>query len=206
MSTPPDPAYPVGARRARAAPSRIGLVLLSVLSLAGFVLGARHFGLKPGTTAGPQAGVHGGCAQSALRFGFTDDGRVVTRQRVFEQRMLTGATQLPPPRFHTRPVEADAALHAVTHAFVLVYYRAGFSTAQLAGLRTLESLAVAQKAPVLVAPREQAPALVALRLGVAMTCAGLGPSQVRQLRAFAATLYPSLTSDRRGPPAPAPAT
>jgi len=51
-----------------------------------------------------------------------------------------------------------------------------------------------------MAPRAQGPALVAIREGVQLTCRQAGPAQISRLRAFAATMYPSLKTDRIAPP------
>lgn len=125
---------------------------------------------------------------------------MAARQRAFEERYVNGRSLLSPPRFFDHPVDEVAALHTASHGFVLTFYRQDLSGGERAGLRRLEALAVAQKAPVLMAPRAQGPALVAIREGVQMTCSQAGPAQVARLRAFAATMYPSLKTDRMGPP------
>jgi len=185
----------------RPALSRRALAVLAGIVLAGFALAAAVLGTGGEAGPAPVAGERDGCTQQALRFGYTDDGAVVEQQEAYERELVAGGADLPLPGFTTRALDEVPALHTVTHAYVLVHYRAGLPASELAPLRALAGLAGAQKAPVLVAPRDQREPLVALRDGVRLTCDGVGPPQVRRLRAFAATLYPSLAGDRRGPPA-----
>lgn len=183
--------------------SRRVLIALVVLSAAGFAVGAVAYGTSSGggtPKASPSSAA--ACREQNLRYEYTDDPRMVDRQRQYEADLLASRVQLPAPRFHDQPVDELGAIHAVSHGYVVVFYREGSGPPGLDDLRRLERIAVAQKAPVLVAPRAQRPALVALRRGVQLTCASVAAAQVKRTRAFAARAYPSLRSDRLAPPEP----
>ncbi|HWI73121.1 MAG TPA: DUF3105 domain-containing protein [Baekduia sp.] len=160
------------------------LIVLPVLALlAGLVTMGAHAQDRPVPSV---AG--GSCAQRALKFGVTDDPAEVERQTVFERRN-TAVTE---PGFYARAVVPTPTLHAASHGYVVVFYRPGLPAAQLRPLRALAAAARATKAPVIVAPRRQAAAVTALGLGQQLDCTAADAAQTTRVRAFAATIYPSL--------------
>ena len=96
---------------------------------------------------------------------------------------------MPSPGFHSRPLDATATLHAASHAYVVVFYRPGAASAALEALATA---ATEQKVPLVVAPRAQRQALVAITQERRLDCAAAGAEQVDAIRRFSAASYPSL--------------
>lgn len=172
--------------------SRRAVCALAAFVVATFAACVLVFGLGSAGSAPAVAGVHDGCRESDLRFTVTNDQREVDRQLAFEQRLLDAKTQLPRTRFHTEPVDPTASLHSVSHGYVVVYYRDDLAAGDLGDLRALEGLADSQKVPLVMAPRAQGAALVAVRRDTEMTCTTAGTEQVAQLRRFAAAKYRSL--------------
>lgn len=163
------------------------LLVLPVLALvAGLVvLGG---GGPDRAVAAANAADPSGCAERTLKYGVTDDASDFNRQKAFE---ATNAAVTEPGLYATEP-PAVPTLHAASHGSVVVYYRAGLPAAQLRPLRALIAAAGATKAPVIVAPRHQAPALTAIAMGRQLDCSAADAAQTARARAFAATVYPSL--------------
>jgi hypothetical protein len=171
----------------------LALVVLPVLALvAGFVT----LGAHAQTTAAkaPQASANAlaatGCTQHNLKYGVTDDPRVVQQQMTFESSL----NAITDPGFYTHAQPYTPTLHAASHGNVVVFYRPDALTREVrASLEALNAAAVATKAPVIIAPRaEQPQALVALGLGAELACPTATATQAAQVRAFAAGVYPSL--------------
>ena len=128
-----------------------------------------------------------GCRERPLRYGYTDSAKVRDQQQAFDR----SPRALPAPGYYEDPPpDPGAALHTVSHGYVVIYYRPP------AGGTPLEDLAgeaAATRQSVLVAPRpDQAEPLVAIRDGAQLTCTAGGAAQVAQVRAFTAVKFPSL--------------
>jgi hypothetical protein len=170
-------------RRSRAA------ALALVLAIAGtFAAGAALFGLRPAgaepARTGSVPGTH--CTEQALRYGVTSSAAVHERQNRFERD--AGALPVPEPGVYARALDPTASLHAVLHGSLVVYHRAGAAE----GLAPFLRLAHGHGVPVVVSPREQAPAFVAIRGGAALTCAGTAAADIDALRAFAGAQFAAL--------------
>jgi hypothetical protein len=131
--------------------------------------------------------------ERSLRFRVTDDAHEAELQRRFESRLGADGASLPSPGMYDRALDPVASLHLVSHAHVVVYFREGLSGRELAPLRELSDRAVALQIPLVVSPREQRSALVAVKDGVALMCAAADRPEHEAIRSFSAALYPSLT-------------
>lgn len=166
------------------------LLVLPLLALvAGLVtMGAHADGrTAPGATV---AAADAGCRDHALKYTVTDDRAELNRQMAFEATNAAVTSD----GFYTRTPAMTPTLHAASHGSVVVFYRPGLSAAQLRPLRALVARAVATKAPVVVAPRAQRSALVALGVGHQLDCTAADAAQTARVRAFAAAIYPSLST------------
>jgi hypothetical protein len=159
-----------------------------VVALASLLAGAAAFGLRAPAAAEP-APPSAGCTEKTLKFVVTDDETVHAEQLRFERRLSTDSPALPAPGLHPKPVDPVASLHAASHGYIVVYFRAGPTDE---GLGTIARHAVGQKIPLLAAPREQRSALIAVRAGMELRCASAGPEQLARVRAFGAAVYPGL--------------
>lgn len=159
-----------------------------VAALASFFAGAAAFGLHAPAAAEP-APPSAGCTEKTLKFVVTDDETVHAEQLRFERRLSAESPALPAPGLHPKPVDPVASLHAASHGYIVVYFRAGTPDESLG---TIARHAVAQKIPLLAAPRQQRDALVAVREGMELRCSSAGPEQLARLRAFGAAVYPGL--------------
>lgn len=141
-----------------------------------------------------------GCTVHPLRFTVTDDPAEFARQRTFERAVNT----VPKPGYYERVLDRDAALHAASHAYVVVFMRHDIGGDGRDGLRALSAAAVRTKAPVVVSEREQQPAIVVLSRGYELSCRKDGAAQAAEARRFAAQEYASVAdpADRRQGPAP----
>jgi hypothetical protein len=159
------------------------------VALASYLAGAAAFGLRAPAAAEP-APPSAGCTEKTLKFVVTDDETVHAEQMRFERRLSAESPALPAPGLHPKPVDPVASLHAASHGYIVVYFRARKTER---GLGTIARQAVAQKIPLLAAPREQQrDALVAVREGMELRCSSGGPEQLARLRAFGAAVYPGL--------------
>jgi hypothetical protein len=129
-------------------------------------------------------------ARSALRYEVTDDPRVRDAQRQLEFSPLPPL--LPEPGLHRAPLDPIASLHAVVHGSVAVYFRTDLGERQADALAELTRRAIQRDVPLLVSPRAQHAALVAVRSGVQLTCTAARKRQVERLRAFTAAQFPGL--------------
>jgi Protein of unknown function (DUF3105) len=166
---------------------RRAIALFIMLPVATLVAGVLTMGARAHERTVPSA-AGGACTQHTLKFGVSDDPAEVGRQRVFEAA-LTAVTA---PGFYAHPTPATATLHAASHSSIVVFYRPDLPAGQLRPLRALAEAGQATKAPVIVAPRRQAAALTTLGLGEQLTCTAADAAQTARVRAFAATVYPSL--------------
>jgi hypothetical protein len=161
-------------------------VLVPVLALvAGLLTMGGHSAAKP-----QEGAAGGGCIRHTLRYGVTDDPAEVARQRVFEAR----STAVTDAGFYTRPVASVPTIHAASHGFVVVFYRPDLAAADVRPLRAVAAAGKATKAPVIVAPRRQGPAVVVLAEGQRLDCAAAGAAQSTVVRRFAASVYASLAA------------
>jgi hypothetical protein len=176
--TPPPVQSPFGRRALLAF---IGLPLLAL------VAGLLTLGAHAGARSVPNVS-GASCTQRTLRFGITDDPAEVQRQNAFERRSLA----ITAPGFYARPTAATPTLHAASHSFVVVYYRAGLAAEQLRPLRALSAVATATKVPLIVTPRRQRAAVTALGLGRELDCTAADAAQSARVRAFITAIYPSL--------------
>lgn len=183
-----------GADRGAAGISRRAVCALAVFVLSTFAAGALAFGLGAARSEQAVAGTRDGCQERELRFTVTNDQREVDRQLAFESKLLGAGAELPPAEFHAAPVDQTASLHAASHNYVVVYHRDDIAAGDLGELRELHALARSQLIMMLVAPRAQEPALVAVRAGMELSCAAARADQVARVRAFAAELYRSLAA------------
>lgn len=154
---------------ATAVAALVALLAAGVLTLG--VGGAEPAAAQPGCSSGP----------------FAFDAAEQGRQRAFEARLGQGA-DLPALGFHTTAPDLTATLHAATHAYVVVFYRPGSETP---ALKALAADATAFKVPLIVAPREQQAALVAIAQGTRLECAA---PRVDSVRALAAGMYADLAA------------
>jgi hypothetical protein len=166
------------------------LVLAPVIALIAGLLTLGAHAEAPRSLASVASG--GACRQHALRYTVTDDRAELQRQMAFE---ATSAAITEPGFYPTAP-PATATLHAAAHSSVVVYYRAGLAAAQLAPLRALSARAHATKVPLIVAPRAQRAAVVALALGRQLACSAADAAQTARVRAFAEAAYPPLRTNR----------
>jgi hypothetical protein len=163
-----------------ATPSALSLRALATAGVALAALlaaGVLFLGLGGGEPAVAQTG----CVTSTFAYDAAEQGR----QRAFEARIGNGA-ELPALGFHEAAPDMTAALHAASHAYVVVFYRPGTDTA---ALRALAADATAQQIPLVAAPREQRAALVAITQSVQLTCEA---PRVDAVRDFAAPYYAGL--------------
>jgi hypothetical protein len=154
----------------------IGLSAVLVATLAAGVLFLGFGGRAPAAVAA------GGCTERPFAY----DAAELARQNKFERGILGGGATLPAVGFHAERLDPVASLHAASHSYIVVYYRPGTPTA---ALKALADDAVAEKAPVLVSPRAQKPAVVAITQNRELSCSGTGG-----VREFAARYYASLAS------------
>jgi hypothetical protein len=181
-------------RAQRGISRRSALVLLGALALC-LAAGILVFGI--GTDAGAAraapraiASTVDGCQERALRYEVTDDPRVRDAQRQLEFSPLPPL--LPEPGLHRAPLDPIASLHAVVHGSVAVYFRTDLGERQADALAELTRRAIQRDVPLLVSPRAQHAALVAVRSGVQLTCTAARKRQVERLRAFTAAQFPAL--------------
>jgi hypothetical protein len=167
---------------------RRALLVLVLVPLATLVAGMATLGARAQRPKAGEAGPGSGCVLDAPRFGGSDDPAEVERQLAFEAR----STAVTDPGFYNASVPSTPTIHAASHGFVVVFYRPGLAEGTLRGLAALAAAGQATKAPVIVAPRRQAPALVTLGLRERLTCRAGGLAEVARTRAFAATIYASL--------------
>lgn len=165
------------------------LVLAPVIAL---IAGLLTMGAHADTPRSVASVAGGACTQHALRYTVTDDRAELQRQMAFE---ATDAA-ITDPGFYTTAPPATATLHAASHSSVVVYYRAGLPAAQLAPLRALSARAHVAKVPLIVAPRPQRAAVVALALGHQLDCSAADAAQTARVRAFAEAAYPPLRTPR----------
>jgi hypothetical protein len=160
------------------------LALAAAALAALLAVGVLTLGLGGAPPAAAQTAT-GGCVSGP----FTYDAAEARRQLAFEARLDDpGAAPLPAFGFHAGAQDETATLHAASHAWVVVFYRPGIDTS---ALRALAAAAVAQKVPLVAAPRRQREALVAITQDRRIACAGASTDAVRE---FAAAYYPSLAA------------
>jgi hypothetical protein len=164
------------------------LLALLGLPLVALLVGLLTLGAHAQTSPRVPDASGGACTQHTLKYRITDDPAEVRRQNAFE----TSSAAITADGFYTRPAPAVPTLHAASHGYVVVFYRADLSTEELAPLHALMAAAVATKAPVIVTPRRQAAPLVALGEGQQLTCTAADAAQTARVRAFAAGIFPSL--------------
>jgi Protein of unknown function (DUF3105) len=166
---------------------RRALLAFAALAVASLLAGLMTLGAHAQDRPVPHA-AGGACTQRTLRFVVTDDPAEVQRQNSFERR----SAAVTDPGFYGHAVPATPTLHAASHGYVVVFYRPDLPAAELRPLRALAAAGRATRAPVIVAPRRQAPAVSALGLGQQLDCSAADAAQTARVRAFAAAVYPSL--------------
>lgn len=171
---------------------RRALLTLLALPVIALVVGLLALGgdAPDPAAAASGAGSSAGCAERTLKYVVTDDAAELNRQKAFEANIATAA--ITADGFYDAPQPSTPTLHAASHGTVVVFYRPGLTADQLRPLHALIAQAVATKAPVIVAPRRQAPALTALTAGRQLDCSAADAAQTARVRAFAATVYASL--------------
>lgn len=164
---------------------RLAFVLVGLL-LAGLVIGLATVGLEGEKAPSVAAGT--GCKVHPLAYTVTDDAAEFAEQKAFE---ATGA-DVTAPGLYKVPLDLVPALHAASHAYVVVFHEKGLGGAPMAELRALNDRASATKAPVIIAPREQDAGLVAIARGYELSCTDATAQAAAEVTRFAAQTYASV--------------
>lgn len=175
---------------------RAAFVLAGLLVVA-LIAGLATVGLK-----GPQApdvSAGSGCDVHALAYTVTDSPEEFAEQKRFE------ATNAPvtAPGLYEKALPLVPALHAASHSYVVVFYGDGVGGDAMDRLKGLAKRAIDTKAPVVIAPREQDPALVAIARGYELACENDTVEAAAEVSRFAAQTYASVADpddDAADPP------
>jgi hypothetical protein len=163
------------------------VVVLAGLVLASLAAGLLVFGLNGEEP--PRAAAGSGCAVHRLAYTVTDSADAFAEQKRFELSQVAVTA----PGLYRGPVAEVPTLHAASHGSVVVFHRGVLGAGAAADLQALHVRAARTKAPVVIAPREQDDAHVAISNGYELRCGGASPRETAEVVRFAARAYASLT-------------
>lgn len=191
----------VGEDEERGGSHRLAFVLAGLL-VVGLIIGLATVGLE-GEKA-PSVASGSGCAVRPLAYTVTDDADEFAEQKAFE---ASGA-DVTAPGLYKVPLDLVPALHAASHSYVVVFHAPDVGPAVSDELSALNDRATRTKAPVLIAPRQQDQALVAIARGYELACDEATAQAAAEVTRFAAQTYASVADPAAagGGPPPAPST